>query len=214
MQGFSAAGWEGGVTEVSGRPEKPVISSERSESRNLAVVVGARDAGTARFLDSAAKAASLEMTIPVRARKTSHTWEGQAMTNAERLLAAFLRVGGAVCSLAIVAVFMPREWMALCHERLGLGALPEAPVVEYLARSTSLFYAIFGIVLWLLARDVRRLGGTIAAVGMGIMACGAILLMIDLRSGLPPWWIVVEGPYVVLIGVVMVALQRRARAAA
>jgi hypothetical protein len=27
------------VTEVSGRPEKPVISSERSESRNLAVVV-------------------------------------------------------------------------------------------------------------------------------------------------------------------------------
>jgi len=28
------------VTEVSGRLEKPVISSERSESRNLAVVVG------------------------------------------------------------------------------------------------------------------------------------------------------------------------------
>ena len=136
------------------------------------------------------------------------------MTNAERLLAAFLRVGGTVCALAIVAVFMPREWMALCHERLGLDALPEAPIVEYLARSTSLFYAIFGVVLWLLARDVRRLGGTIAAVGMGIMGCGAILLTIDLRSGLPPWWIGLEGPFVVLIGVVMVALQRRARAAA
>jgi hypothetical protein len=60
------------VTEVSGRPEKPVISSERSESRNLAVVVGVVTPVAARFLDSAAKAASLEMTAPVRARKTSH----------------------------------------------------------------------------------------------------------------------------------------------
>jgi len=136
------------------------------------------------------------------------------MTSAERMLRAFLRVGGTVCALAIVAVFMPREWMALCHERLGLDALPEAPIVEYLARSTSLFYAIFGIVLWLLARDVRRLGGTIAAVGMGIMGCGAILLMIDLRAGLPPWWIVVEGPYVIGIGAVMLILELRSRRSA
>jgi len=36
---FSDTAVAAGVTEVSGRPEKPVISSERSESRNLAVVV-------------------------------------------------------------------------------------------------------------------------------------------------------------------------------
>lgn len=136
------------------------------------------------------------------------------MTSAERMLRAFLRIGGTVCALAIVAVFMPREWMALCHERLGLGALPDAPIVEYLARSTSLFYAIFGVVLWLLSRDVRRFGGAVIVVGAGMMVGGAILLMIDLRSGLPPWWIAGEGPFVIGIGAVMLILAARARRSA
>ena len=136
------------------------------------------------------------------------------MTNAERLLTAFLRIGGTVCALATVAVFMPREWMALCHERLGLGGLPDGPIVDYLARSTSMFYAILGIVLWLLSRDVRRFSGTVAAVGVGMMAGGAVLLTIDLRSGLPFWWTAAEGPFVVGIGVVMRTLAARARRSA
>jgi len=136
------------------------------------------------------------------------------MTNAERLLTAFLRVGGTVCALATVAVFMPREWMALCHERLGLGPFPDGPIIDYLARSTSMLYAILGIVLWLLSRDVRRFGGSVAAVGMGLMIGGVVLLTIDLRAGLPTWWIVVEGPFVVCIGVVMRTLAARARRSA
>jgi hypothetical protein len=136
------------------------------------------------------------------------------MTSAERLLTAFLRVGGTVCALAIVAVFMPCQWMALCHERLGLAALPDGPIVEYLARSTSMFYAVFGVVLWILASDVRRFGGAVTATGAGMMICGAVLLMIDLRAGLPPWWIAVEGPYVIGIGALMLILAVKARRSA
>jgi len=136
------------------------------------------------------------------------------MTSAERMLRAFLRVGGTVCALATVAVFMPRQWMAVCHERLGLGTLPDAPIVEYLARSTSMFYAILGIVLWLLSRDVRRFGGSITAAGAVTIAGGAVLLTIDLRSGLPQWWIAMEGPFVIGIGAVMLILAVRARRSA
>ena len=136
------------------------------------------------------------------------------MTRAERLLVAFLRVGGTVCALATVAVFMPREWMAVCHERLGLGAFPDGPIVDYLARSTSMFYAILGVVLWLLSRDVRRFGGSITAVGAVTIAGGAVLLTIDLRSGLPQWWIAVEGPFVIGIGALMLILAVRARRSA
>jgi hypothetical protein len=58
------------VTEVFGRPEKHVISSESRRAGKKSRRGRCRcDAGTARFLDSAAKAASLEMTAPVRTGK-------------------------------------------------------------------------------------------------------------------------------------------------
>ena len=64
-----------------------------------------------------------------------------------RRLGLFLRVGGVICMTALVAVFMPRAWIDWCHQRLGLGPFPVAPVAEYLARSASLLYAALGVVL-------------------------------------------------------------------
>jgi hypothetical protein len=127
------------------------------------------------------------------------------------MLRWFLRIGGVVTGLAIVPVFMPRAWMDLCHQHLGLGPLPEGPIVEYLARSTSLFYALLGVVLWVLSLDVERHSRAIAAVGAGILACGPVLLVIDLRAGMPVWWTVMEGPWVVVIGAVMLLLRAKAR---
>ena len=34
--------------------------------------------------------------------------------------------------------------MAACHEAMGLGPFPDAPIVEYLARSVSAYYAMLG----------------------------------------------------------------------
>jgi hypothetical protein len=130
---------------------------------------------------------------------------------ADRILQTLLRIIGGVSVLAIIPVFMPRAWMAACHEWLGLGPFPEGPIVEYLARSTSLFYAIWGGILWVLARDVRRYVRMVMAVGIAIIACGVILLTIDLRSGLPPWWVALEGPWVVLMGAVILCLAVRVK---
>ena len=127
----------------------------------------------------------------------------------QRVLQMLLRAVGGVSALAIVPVFMPRAWMAMCHEWLGLGPLPEGPIVEYLARSTSMFYAIFGGVLLLLSGDVRRHARVIMAVGGATLAGGAMLLVIDLRSGLPAWWVAMEGPFVMLMGLVNLVLAAK-----
>jgi len=48
---------------------------------------------------------------------------------------------------ALVPVFMPVSWMAGTHRWLGLGEMPTGPIVEYLARSLSAFYALVGALL-------------------------------------------------------------------
>jgi hypothetical protein len=66
------------------------------------------------------------------------------MRKADKVLAILLRSLGVSALFALVAVFMPMSWMAATHRWLGLGEMPTAPVVEYLARSVSAFYALFG----------------------------------------------------------------------
>jgi hypothetical protein len=66
------------------------------------------------------------------------------MTRADKALAIFLRCLGVGSLFALVAVVMPFSWMVAAHRWLGLGEMPSCPVVEYLARSVSAFYALFG----------------------------------------------------------------------
>ena len=80
----------------------------------------------------------------------------------ERILRILLRVAGGLPLTALLAVVMPTEWMDATHRWLGLGELPRAPIVEYLTRSLSLLYAVFGA-LWLyMSTDVRRYAPLIA----------------------------------------------------
>jgi len=53
--------------------------------------------------------------------------------------------------LATVAVFLPVSQMAIMHRWLGLGEFPDAPITIYLARSTSLLYAMHGAVMFYVA---------------------------------------------------------------
>ena len=66
------------------------------------------------------------------------------MTKTDKALVLLLRFVGVGSLFALVAVFMPVPWMAATHRWLGLGEMPTGPVVEYLARSLSAFYALVG----------------------------------------------------------------------
>jgi len=87
--------------------------------------------------------------------------------------------------LAILAVSMPTSWMAVCHEWLGLGAFPDQPVVEYLARATSGLCAAMGGLLVLASADVRRYAAVITLLPLAYLAMGAAIWVYMLGAGRP-----------------------------
>ena len=78
----------------------------------------------------------------------------------QRLLSWLLRSTGAIELLAFIAVAMPRSWMEVSHARLGLGEMPEGPLLMFMIRQASYAYGMHGVSLWVLAADVHRFGIT------------------------------------------------------
>lgn len=130
---------------------------------------------------------------------------------AGRLLKVLLRAGGCASLLAVVAVVMPRAWMAACHARLGLGELPAGAIVEYLARSLSAMYAIVGGLMLLAAGDLRRHAPVITYLGLTHIVFAAAMLAIDLRIGLPWYWTAGEVASAGGFGAAILLLQARMR---
>jgi hypothetical protein len=102
--------------------------------------------------------------------------------------------------------------MNLIHQWLGMGELPGAPIVGYLARSTSLFYAMLGGLLLVVSFDLRRHRTVICYVGAAVVLFGLLLGGIDYVEGMPMWWILAEGPGNVAFGAVILALGWRLEA--
>jgi hypothetical protein len=121
------------------------------------------------------------------------------------LLRYFLGIPGL---FALVAVFMPQSWMAATHRWLGLGEMPTGPVVEYLARSLSATYAVFGALGLVVAADLDRYRPLVRFLGVAFALLGFVLLGVDVTAGLPWWWIAVEGPALIGVGTLMVFLAR------
>src|SRR5437870_580230 len=117
------------------------------------------------------------------------------MTTSDKLLVILLRdVLGGPGLFVLVAVCMPVSWMAAAHRWLGLGEMPNAPVVEYLDRSVSVFYALFGALFLLAASDLERYRPLVRFLGVAFALLGLVLLGVDVAAGLPWWWIALEGP--------------------
>ncbi len=130
------------------------------------------------------------------------------MNLAERALVFVLRLSGSILLLAMPAIFLPETWMAAIHEWLGLGAFPQAPIVDYLARTESALYAIFGGLLLVVSRDVRRYRAVIQYIIVTGLAFGVVVIGIDWTAGLPRYWVAGEGPAILVSsGVMMVLLD-------
>jgi hypothetical protein len=117
-----------------------------------------------------------------------------------------LRLIGGLDLLALLAVGAPRWAIALAHEFLGLGPLPEGAIVGYLARSASALYALHGALALFVSFDLERYLPLIRCMALIALLHGAIMLSIDLREGMPLWWTLFEGPSFGAMGALVLLL--------
>ncbi len=121
----------------------------------------------------------------------------------DRFLILFLRIVGTVSGSAALCAVMPLRAMDTVHRALGMGPLPNGPVVEYLARSTSAFYALLGALLWIISLDLPRYRPLVLLIGLAFVALGALLLWTDIKAELPWFWQIAEGPFDAFFGVIL-----------
>ena len=128
------------------------------------------------------------------------------LLNKERALILLLRFSAVVMLLAVGAVGMPFSWMDAIHRQLGMGVLPNVPIVQYLTRSASALYAGYGALMLFVSFDVRRYRPVIvfkAALGL---LFGAIMLVLDFAIGMPWHWSWSEGPLIIVLSFALIRL--------
>jgi hypothetical protein len=129
------------------------------------------------------------------------------------LLKIVLRILSILLMFGFVGVILPHETMARLHHQLGLGNMPEGPIVSYLARSVSLFYAFHGVILYYLSGKPEKYLGFLTFYLWASYPFGIALLFIDIHAGMPSYWTYSEGPMLfVLITFLLMLVRRQKRA--
>ncbi len=126
-----------------------------------------------------------------------------------KFLRAILAFVGCGLLVAAGAVFLPVETMAQMHLWLGLGEFPDAPITRYLARSTSLLYAVHGALMLYVSFDLKRYWPLVAVFGWLHVVIGLTMLGIDLTSPMPLYWTAGEGLPIAAVGALIVYLWRK-----
>lgn len=132
------------------------------------------------------------------------------MSNPFSILRILLGIIGAGLVVAAGAVFLPVEWMAAAHQWLGLGEFPDGPITVYLARSTSLLYAVHGFLMLYTAIHLRQYLGLAKVFGYLHVVMGLTMLGIDLTTPMPLYWTAIEGIPISLAGAALVWLALKA----
>ncbi len=128
---------------------------------------------------------------------------------AETILKWLLIVLGALAALAVIPIVMPFAWMQAGNTWLGLEPLERTPLAQYMTRSLSALYALFGALMIYLGLNVWSYHHLIVFFGFLTAILGVVLTGIDLAAGLPASWTWGEGPPTVLAGWAICWLARR-----
>lgn len=131
-------------------------------------------------------------------------------SSSAKCLRALLAMIGCGLMVAAAAVFLPVKTMAQMHSWLGLGEFPDAPITRYLARSTSLLYAVHGVLMVYASFDIKRYWPMIAVFGWVHVVIGLTMLGIDLTSAMPLYWVAGEGIPIALAGGLIIYLWKKA----
>jgi hypothetical protein len=130
------------------------------------------------------------------------------MNHSEKALVLLLRIAAVILLTALIPAVMPFAWMKDIHRLLGMGELPEEPIVGYLTRSLSLMYAMHGALVFFVSLNVRRYLPVVKCLAVLAMFFGIGMLALDVMVGMPPSWIAGEGPFIFVLGGVMLWLAR------
>lgn len=123
---------------------------------------------------------------------------------AKWMLVWVLRMGGVAMLTALVFVFCPFGWMQAIHARAGLGDLAYTPILSYLTRTLSAMYASMGAILLCLSTDVERYRPLIRVIAWIALLGGAGVTILDAALRLPLFWTATEGPFTLLLGLILV----------
>lgn len=115
-------------------------------------------------------------------------------------LALLLRACGLIDCLALIVALMPAVWIASLHTHLDIGPFPSDTITHYFARSSSLMYAVHGILLIFVSFDINRYLSIIKLLAVIAIIHGLILIGIDANTGMPWWWTATEGPLLIAWG--------------
>jgi hypothetical protein len=136
------------------------------------------------------------------------------MNSFEKSLVILTRVAGVLLLTAVIPAVMPFAWMKDVHRTLGMGELPEGPIVGYFTRSLSAMYALHGALVFFVSLDVRRYLPVVKLLAILGVFFGCGMLVLDIAVGMPPRWIAGEGPSIIVLGGVMLWLAGRVQSAA
>jgi hypothetical protein len=123
------------------------------------------------------------------------------------LLTWLLRIAGATEILAFFAVIMPRSWMEISHAWLGMGEMPDGPVLMFLIRQASYTYGMHGVSLWVLASDVTRFRKLVILNGIAYLLAGPIFFWIDYSTGMPWYWTLIDSAGCGSFGIAILGLN-------
>ena len=124
----------------------------------------------------------------------------------EKCLTILFRLNALMLTSAFFTLFLPLETMQRIHGWLGLGDMPEGPLVEYLARSCSMLYFVHGVVLGYVSLNLRKYWELVPLLAVLHLVLGVIVLGIDIKAGMPWYWTLMEGPGIATFALVLLAL--------
>lgn len=127
----------------------------------------------------------------------------------QRLEVLLLRLVGSVELLAFLSVLLPRSWMEAAHHWLGMGAMPDGAIVDFMIRQASFTYGLHGVLLWILSFDVVRFRPLVIFTGISYVLAGPVFFAIDLGSGMPWFWTAGDGGSCLGFGVALLWLDCR-----
>jgi len=127
----------------------------------------------------------------------------------QRLIAWLLRLTGAFEILAFVAVVMPRSWMEVSHSWLGMGVMPDGPLIMFMIRQASYTYGMHGLSLWILSWNVDRFRPLIIFNGIAFLLAGPVFFVIDYTTGMPWYWTVMDSAGCGFFGAAILLLTLR-----